>query len=155
MGYQDMDSRENPFLNTFRLSVKTPRSVKLAVIIVHVISIFLPWFSNLNIAIKILISVLALLSLAYYLFIYFFSSDKKTVSELVLNSEDKWIVKTKDGEAYKATLGRRQFVYPWLTIVSLKYGKKTGFFIFTPEVIDADSFRRLRVRLRYKIDYEE
>ena len=154
MSYQDMDSTENPFLNTLRLPVKIPFSVIFLVLAVHVISLFLPWVTRLDLGIKLFASGFVALSMGYYLYDYFLSSDEKKVSELILSAEDKWTIRTEDGQVYTATLGTTQFVHPWLTIVSLKYGKGCGYYIFTPEVIDKDQFRRLRVRLRYKLDYE-
>ena len=38
--------------------------------------------------------------------------------------------------------------------MSLRYGRHKEYFIFTPENIDADMFRRLRVRLRFKVNAE-
>jgi len=150
-----MDITENPYLNTLRLPVKTPFSVVLTVFLVHIISLSFPWFAAIHISLKLLLSCLVIASFCYYWFIYFDSSAKKTVTELILNSEDQWLVKMSDGTTFDAEPGKTQFVHPWLTIISLCYEKSSNFFIFTPEIIDTDQSRRLRVRLRFKIAHEE
>lgn len=147
-----MDRVENPYLNTLRLSVKMPLSVVLAVFFVHVISLFLPWLTAINIVTKLILSGFVMVSFCYYVFIYLGSSAKNQVTELILNSEDQWQVKLGDGSTYNAIPGKTQFVHPWLTIIFLCYDKSSHFFIFTPEVIDVDQFRRLRVRLRFKCE---
>ena len=150
-----MDGTENPYLNTLRLSVKTPFSVVFVVFFVHIISLIFPWFSAIHISLKLVLSSLVIVSFCYYWFIYFESTAKKRVTEIILNAEDQWQVKMSDGSTFDAEPGKTQFVHPWLTIVSLCYEKSSHFFIFTPEMIDTDQFRRLRVRLRFKIAYEE
>ena len=76
----------------------------------------------------------------------------KSVAELILGIEDDWQVKLKDGEVYEATLADSMFVHPLLTIILLKYEGHADYFIFTPSNIDADLFRRLRVRLRFQLN---
>lgn len=72
------------------------------------------------------------------------------LDSIILNSEDNWQVKMQDGSVYSAELGEHLFVNPWLTIISLKFRQKQQHFIFTPDIVDADTFRRLRVRLRFR-----
>ncbi len=73
------------------------------------------------------------------------------VNELILNAEDIWRLKMNDGAMHSASLGNTLFVHPWLTIISLIFESRKEYFIFTPETLDADQFRRLRVRLRFQI----
>lgn len=77
------------------------------------------------------------------------------VTELILGSEDNWQVKMANGEVNKATLGDSLFVHPLLTIMLLRYGRHKEYFIFTPDNIEDDLFRRLRVRLRFKVNVEQ
>lgn len=77
------------------------------------------------------------------------------VAELILGSEDDWQVKMVNQEVYEAIMGDSLFVHPLLTIILLKYGRHQKYFIFTPENIEANLFRRLRVRLRFKVKGEQ
>jgi len=76
----------------------------------------------------------------------------RRVTELTLNSEDGWQVKIKNGKVHEAKLADSLFVHPLLTIILLKYDQYKEYFIFTPDNIDDDLFRRLRVRLRFKVN---
>ena len=73
-----------------------------------------------------------------------------SVDSLILDAEDNWQIKLKNNTMYHAKLGKTLFVHPLLTIISLTINHKQKYFIFTPEIIDVDLFRRLRVRLRIK-----
>lgn len=73
------------------------------------------------------------------------------VDSLILGSEDSWQVKMLDGTVYPAELNDNLFVHPYLTIICLHFDHGRQFFIFTPEILDADIFRRLRVRLRFRV----
>ena len=145
---------ENPFLHTLRLPVITPPSIKVLVFVVHMVSFFLTWITGLDLWLKLLVTCLTALSLVYYLNSNLYRIDKQKVSELILGSDDRWTVKMKNGHAYPASLGPTQFVHPYLTIVSLICDEKTRFYIFTTEILNKDLFRRLRVRLRYKLNHE-
>jgi hypothetical protein len=68
-----------------------------------------------------------------------------------LDYEDNWQVKMHNGTVHPAKLDHRLFVHPWLTIILLFFDNRQEYFIFTPEIIETDLFRRLRVRLRFKV----
>ncbi len=78
-----------------------------------------------------------------------FSTDEQCAVELILSSENDWQVKLKNEQVHHAVLGDSLFVHPLLTIILLKYNACAKYYIFTPENIEADLFRRLRVRLRF------
>jgi hypothetical protein len=150
-----MDRRENPFLLTIRLPLKPSPTIVNATILVHVLSMFLPWLTGLAFTIKILLTICSAFSLLYLLYRYRLSSTRQDVAELILNQEDDWLIKSSNGEIHSATLGDSLFVHPLLTIILLRYADSSEYFMFTPENTDADSFRRLRVRLRFKVDVDK
>ena len=147
-----MDRTENPFLVIIRLPVKIPQIIVIVGILVHIISLFLPWLTGLELIIKAILTCLPLVSICFYLYKYKIYQGKERATELILNSEDNWQVRMDNGVVHQAILGKSLFVLPWLTIISLNYNNHREYFIFTPEVTDADQFRRLRVRLRFQID---
>ena len=116
---------DNPFLNTIRLPVRTSPLLIFGIIMLHFISLFLPWFSSLAIWIIFVIMVLTIVSLAVYLYRVFFDQELNRISELILDAEDNWQVKTINNESYAATLGSSLFVHPLISIISLAY-KKDG-----------------------------
>ena len=146
-----MDSNHNPFLNIIRLPVELPQSIVITGIFVHITSIFLPWLSGLSLMGKLILSAIPVISFYYYYVKYYRAPIENQVKELVLNSKDKWQVQMEQGQIYTAELGKIKFVHPLLTIISLNYNKKQQDFIFTSKTLDKDTFRRLRVRLRYSV----
>ncbi|MCZ6802773.1 MAG: hypothetical protein O7D86_02260 [Proteobacteria bacterium] len=147
-----MNRTENPFLATLRLPLKIPPIIITASVLVHIISLFLPWLTGLEFSIKIILTCIPIASICYYRYKYKIYQDKERATELILNAEDIWQVKMNNGVVHQAILGKSLFVHPWLTIISLNYDKQRAHFIFTPEIIDAGQFRRLRVRLRFQIE---
>lgn len=146
-----MDKTDNPFLRTLRLPVKISPILLIVGISLHFVCLFLPWVTDLVLYIKIILTFVVTVSFSYYCYQMGFYSVKKQVNELILSSEDNWQLKMANGAVHQARLGADLFVHPWLTIFSLSYNNKREYFIFTPEILDADQFRRLRVRLRFKL----
>jgi Membrane-bound toxin component of toxin-antitoxin system len=146
-----MDRTNNPFLVSIRLSVNNSPILLKVVICLHVICLILPWISGLDFYLKVFLTSTVILSLGAFPYFSGLYNDKSRVDSLILNSEDDWKVLEKDGAVHHAELDHRLFVHPWLTIISLKFNHRKQTFIFTPETVDADLFRRLRVRLRYRV----
>ena len=145
-----MDEIENPFLLTLRLPVKTSPILLVILIAVHIICLFLPWITALSLNLKIVLMCFLGVSFYFYCYKYRFCRSNQRVLELILGSEDNWQVKMSDDLVKPAELGHSLFIHPWLTIINLKYENNRETFIFTPETLDEDEFRRLRVRLRFK-----
>ena len=149
-----MDSYENPFLVTLRLPIRGSSIIESVHILANTFCIFVPWLTGLNINFKIMLTILPVLNLCYLYYKFRFTQITGRATELILSPEDDWQVNTVNGVVYEATIGDSLFVHPLLTIMSLRYGRHKEYFIFTPENIDADMFRRLRVRLRFKVNAE-
>jgi membrane-bound toxin of toxin-antitoxin system len=147
-----MDSYENPFLVTLRLPIRDSSIITIVLISAIVFCTFLPWYTSLDLNLKIMLTVLCL---CYLIYKHRFTVATGRVTELILGSEDNWQVKMANGEVNKATLGDSLFVHPLLTIMLLRYGRHKEYFIFTPDNIEDDLFRRLRVRLRFKVNVEQ
>ncbi len=146
------DNLTNPFLNQLKLTVKLSPIISLSVLVLHFIALSLPWYSGLPLWAKIMLNVLLILSLLYYLNKYYLTPIKQRIVQLVLNGDDHWQVNLADGTSYPATLEPVLFVHPLLTIITLKFNHTKNSVIFTPDMIEANQFRRLRVRLRFKAE---
>lgn len=150
-----MDSYENPFLVTLRLPIREPSIITIVLISTNVFCLFVPWLTGLHLNLKILLTVCPVLSLCYLIYKYRITVLTTRVAELILGSEDDWQVKMVNGEVHKAILSDSLFVHPLLTIILLRYGRHKDYFIFTPDNIEINLFRRLRVRLRYKVNVDQ
>ncbi len=145
-----MDRYENSFLATLRLPVSASRRIINSVIFVHGVALFVPWLTGLDFIFKLLLTAVPALGLygLYYKNRLFLVADRALT--LILDSEDDWQILLANGRVHQAVLGRSLFVHPLLTIILLSYAEQRQCFLFTPDNIDADLFRRLRVRLRFK-----
>ncbi len=150
-----MDSSDNPFLATLRLPVKESSITTIVLVLSYVLCLFVPWLTRLDLILKIILTIFPALSLCYLIYKYRSSVTRGRVLELILGSEDDWQVKMANGEVYKAFLSDSLFVHPLLTIILLRYGRNKKYFIFTTDNIEHDLFRRLRVRLRFKVNEEQ
>ncbi len=71
--------------------------------------------------------------------------------QLILNAEDEWIIITSDGNNQASTLLPESFVHPYLVVLRFATENKRYFaFILTPDNVDQDILRRLRVRLKFR-----
>jgi Membrane-bound toxin component of toxin-antitoxin system len=71
------------------------------------------------------------------------------IHALLLRSNDRWSILTREGEIVTARLVATVFVSPWLVILQLKpRGQRTAHIVLTRENTDRDTYRRLCVRLR-------
>ncbi|MCB1829677.1 MAG: hypothetical protein H6964_17710 [Chromatiaceae bacterium] len=77
-------------------------------------------------------------------------SSRSAVEKVEWGMDDGWILYQKQGAQSGAKLQQRNFVAPWMTLLS--FSCSSGFFsryvILLGDNCDADQLRRLRVRLR-------
>ena len=146
-----MDNTSNAFLHTIRLSVKQSPILLRFVIFTHILCLIMIWLNSLILIIKVVIS--CFIGISFCVFFHRTRLDKTVaaIDSLILDSEDNWQVKMLDGTVYSADLNNNLFVHPWLTIICLYFNHRRQFFIFMPEILESDTFRRLRVRLRFRL----
>ena len=70
--------------------------------------------------------------------------------EVLLNPGSDWYLILNDGEVCHVTLEANVYVHPWLVILPFRHGSRRVVVVLTPDVVDEDTFRRLRVRVKYK-----
>ena len=74
----------------------------------------------------------------------------RSVRRLRWGSGQRWQVGLRDGRELSATLRMDSFVRPWLTVLLLRpeSGGPVRNVVLLPDMLEAEAFRRLRVRLR-------
>lgn len=149
-----MDSSYNPYLQPLRLKVALPTSIYIILLVVHVPAVVLPWFAAIPVILKVFISLSVLVSFFYYLFAGTLVKTASNVERLVLDNNDDWQIVLVNGDMYTAAFGEQHFINPMLTMLELRYDGKKYIFLFTPENVDKDSFRRLRVRIKHRLNRE-
>lgn len=105
----------------------------------------LPWFWKIPLLVPIVYG--------YFLMSgkYCHAQHPDSVLQIYFNDTDEWWLTTAAGNTAQAQLVTPCFVHPWLVVLSFKSGSwwKRYHVILTPVSADADSLRRLRVRLRF------
>ncbi len=75
----------------------------------------------------------------------------RRISEVLLRSDDVFEVTTAAGIAEAQLLGA-ELVAPWLTVLRLRLGGGACVsLVLLPDNVEAQAFRRLRVRLRHRL----
>lgn len=105
----------------------------------------LPWPANGLIAVGLFCSLLQARSRFILL------RHPQCVVRLVLGGSGEWWLTTAGGDTTAATLVPGAFVHPWLVVLTFRAEAGRYQVILTPEQVDPQTFRRLRVRLRFKL----
>lgn len=149
-----MDSSYNPFLQPIRLNVALPTSFYITLLAIHLPAVMLPWFTALPVMLKAVTSLAVLGSYFYYTFAGTLVTTVNTVEQIVLDSNDDWQLVLVNGDILSAGFGERHYIHPLLTILELRHNREKYFFLFTPENVEKESFRRLRVRIKHRLNRE-
>ncbi len=91
-----------------------------------------------------------LISLVHTLCLYVWQNVPYSPVELILNDMEEWLLILAEGQTVEVVLRSGAFVHPLLVVLPFKYGLRFPVVILTPDVVDQDLLRRLRVRLRFK-----
>lgn len=104
----------------------------------------------LALGLKLLLGVLVMVSSTYHVMDALLGLSWSLVG-LELNSKGELHVRCKDGKKQSATVLGDTVVLPYLTILNLKIGDRRWrrHMLITPERVEPDAFRQLRVWLRW------
>ncbi|MBI4006329.1 MAG: hypothetical protein HY356_06635 [Gammaproteobacteria bacterium] len=101
-------------------------------------------------ALKLLIASAILASLLHTIRTYILQKNPHSPVQLLLDVMEEWHLTTANGETREVSLRSGALVHPLLVVLPFSCGMRFPVVILTPDVVDADLFRRLRVRLRYR-----
>ncbi|RJQ45865.1 MAG: hypothetical protein C4528_08075 [Gammaproteobacteria bacterium] len=73
---------------------------------------------------------------------------KRTITALVWGSDDNWLLKRASGTEHRAQLKPGSYVSPRLVILNFDAGRWPRSVVLLPDAADAESLRKLRVRLQ-------
>ncbi len=146
-----MDTEQQSSLALLRLPIKQSLPIHLAVIIIYILSILIPWMTGLSLAQKISVSLIVILSWVIGYRRKLNDAFKQQSQELIANASDEWQLRMTDGQVVAVELANVQFVHPWLVIVRVVHAGKKQSFIFTPDMLEEHLFRCLRIRLLHRM----
>lgn len=131
------------------ITVKTSRWLKIWLYLVHLPAIPVIVMSNLIWPARSILIFAVSLSLYFSIRNYVLLRGRNSIVRIMLNDADEWRLSTGQGDTINATLLPAAMVHPLLVILPFRSqgGKYTV--ILTPDVINSDLLRRLRVRLKF------
>jgi hypothetical protein len=141
---------QNHFELPLFITVRASPWLKVAVYFVHLGAILALTVSNIPLVIQFLIISGLLTSLVRTHQLYISQKDPHTAVRLVLKQTGEWLLGLAAGENIAVTLRPMAFVHPMLVVMSFQADRQTYRVILTPDTVDPDTFRRLRVRLKFK-----
>ena len=94
-------------------------------------------------------------SLAHALLTYILRKHPDTPAQLLLAADTEWWLTCVSGQTVSVQLLPAAYVHPLCTVLSFRGEEGRYSVILTPDVVDVDMFRRLRVRLRFQHDREK
>lgn len=137
--------------------IKTPfilqssRLTRYFLILVHALSFIVLFSLPLAPGWKYGLSVLCLLNLVDSWRQYVCLKGRKAVIQLSQRHAHFWQLETAEGERFLARLAGESICTPWLVVLNFRQPKQwfATSVVIPRDAMDADSFRRLRVRLRF------
>ena len=148
------------YTSTLRLEIKNSPGLTGIVIAMHAGAFIMLIISGLPVIVKVALTTMVVVSLlvifplsSHSSFFRFRRQFIPSVKSAVWNGDDSWSLKVAGSEDLQAELSGSSFVHPQLTIVNLKlmdqpWYRRYRSLVFLPDNIDAESFRRLRIRLQ-------
>lgn len=135
--------------------IKSSPRLSLLIILLHAGAAVAPFCAQVPAwALAALLGVISA-SLIHVLLFYVLQYLPDAPVQLVLTTREEWWLTCAGRQSFKVRLLPAAFVHPLLTVLVFQDGWRRYPVILTPDVIDADQFRRLRVRLRFGRDVED
>lgn len=136
------------------LSIQLQPSRQLAVLLslAHCTAAGVFWPLALPVVVKIMITLLLAGSLYYYLRRYAWLAFPQSIMTLHLTGRNRCKIETCVGKSINTVIDASTFVAPYMTVLCLKIEQTYRYrtVVILPDNIDAGSFRRLRVWLKWR-----
>jgi len=150
----------NEYATPLTLNIHPSRLAASTIFIVHLGAVMSVNLVSINISLKILISVLVLVSL-WDVYNRVSLKKRNSITQIIWGTDNNWILKTSDGHTRDAQLLPSTYVHTWMTVLNFKklnprlnsrLNFNTKYFrscscVLLPDSMDAGELRRLRVRL--------
>ncbi len=136
------------------LSIQLQPSKQLAILLslAHCTAAGAFWPLALPMIVKMIIIFLLAGSLYYYLRRYAWLISAQSIVALHLTGRNQCELKTNTGSAIDTVIDASTFVAPYMTVLCLKEDQIHRYrtVVILPDGIDADSFRQLRIWLKWR-----
>jgi hypothetical protein len=124
------------------------------VIVIHLGAMIALFFADVHWLARYVVVLMITASLTHTLLTWILQKRPETPVRLLLTPAGEWWLTCVNGQTLAVQLLPAAYVHPLLTVLTFQSGEHRYRVILTPDVVDADMFRRLRVRLRFMHDRE-
>lgn len=140
-----------PFEQVIRIAYRPSRMVFIILMAVHILAFASILVAEILPGAKFFLALLVASGLYKSCRDYSRPGNSTAKTELVLDASDVWHLVNDKQDTTELTLLPAVFVHPVLVILRFTDVKRKKYsFILTPDNLDKDSLRRLRVRLRFR-----
>ncbi len=150
-----MTSESTSFEHPIRVSLRPSNYVIAAIILIHLGALLCIHLARMPAQLILLLCFIILLSFArcYFSFIYQAGILRSgcVPAELLLNAQDEWFLTDVSGAMNLVTLLPESYVHHLLVVLNFQQGSHKRSVILTADTVPADTFRRLRVRLKFTL----
>ncbi len=114
-------------------------------------ALLLPWLP-LNPYLQFALGAALLVNLLRSWWQYVLRTSRHSVCRFTWQRGQRCRVQLAGGAEFDAELGTRAFVQPWLVILQYRISRwRSHYLLLLPDMLDATSWRQLRVRLRMEL----
>jgi len=124
------------------------------IVAIHIGAVLALFAADLHWPVRCLLVLVVAAGLIHALFTHVLQWYPEAPVQLLLPAESECLLTCCNGQTNSVQLMPAAFVHPRFTVLSFKGVKRRYTVILTPDVVGADMFRRLRVRLRFQHDRE-
>ena len=145
-----------PFEQVMRIAYRPSRMVFMVLAAAHILAFAGILLAEVSLWVKFFLAVLVASGLYKSCRDYSGQGGSDAKTELVLDARDSWYLINDKQDTVELTLRPAVFVHPVLIVLRfVDTQRKRHVFILTPDNLDKDSLRRLRVRLRFRTTAED
>jgi len=139
-----------PYATPLRIELQSSRQAALWLLPLHVAGAAVLPFTSLPVLGQVASVLAAAASLAWH-WSRHVSRRRSSLRTFVWQAGSDCELVHPDGTTRAGTLATRAFVMPWLVIVYYRQGARHHSLFILPDMLPADTFRRLRVRLKTEL----
>jgi hypothetical protein len=139
----------NQFILPVLVFIRPSLYLKFFIYGIHAGALPAVFAANLSWSIRCLLLGVLIISLMHAIWTNVLQKNPDSPVQLLLDADDEWWLTTASGQTIRVRLIATAFVHPLLTVLPFRAARGRHAVILTPDAVDTDSFRRLRVRLRF------
>jgi hypothetical protein len=131
------------------IAIRPSRWLAVVLYITHIGAILILLVTGLPLVVRSLLIGAVIINLWVTTRSILLQKSLRSPVQLLLNAAGEWYLTMSNGDVHEVALRPGAFVHPWLVVLPFRRGSRRPVVILTPDVVDKDLFRRLRVRLKF------